>query len=173
LRLVEWKRLSIDASIWISQATSQPALTNAGFSHEAAVLKVTLERCLNLLRFGALPIGVLEGAPPIEKLRTLLHRNGGRAGAVVELSAEMTALGRLVESVFTQLGLPCVQAASEAEATAAALSVRAWAGGWGHILPPTLTRCSSAPRSTHYKQLRLDSHHAAACSLERASLAGV
>lgn len=93
------KVLSVDLSIWIVQAVSQPALSDAGFSDRAAVAKVCFERCArshshlevpvhllsslspcsrctNLLRMGVTPVGVLEGNPPREKLDTLAKRTG-------------------------------------------------------------------------------------------------
>jgi len=46
------------------------------FSEQARVAKLTMERCSNLLRFGATPVGVTDGRPPIEKFEKLQRRNG-------------------------------------------------------------------------------------------------
>lgn len=103
--------VSVDLSIWIVQAVSQPALQNAGFSDKASIAKVCFERrvcslvqergsislihlfaqrlpvsrtfslsfvrCVNYLRLGVTPVGVLEGNPPLAKIETLARRTGG------------------------------------------------------------------------------------------------
>ncbi len=69
--------LAVDLSLLVCQAVTQPGLKDAGFDARGAVAKVTFERCSNLLRFGAVPVGVLEGRPPPEKLERLRQRNGG------------------------------------------------------------------------------------------------
>ena len=69
--------VAIDLSVWAVQAVTQPALREA-FSDDGAVRKVVFERCCNLARFGAVPVGVLDGVPPPEKDERLMQRNGGK-----------------------------------------------------------------------------------------------
>jgi hypothetical protein len=75
--------VAIDLSVWAVQAVTQPALREAGYSEDGAVRKVVFERCANLARFGAVPVGVLDGVPPREKDERLMQRNGGKPVAHV------------------------------------------------------------------------------------------
>jgi hypothetical protein len=70
--------VAIDLSVWAVQAITQPALREAGYSEDGAVRKVVFERITNLARFGAVPVGVLDGVPPLEKDERLMQRNGGK-----------------------------------------------------------------------------------------------
>ena len=70
--------IAIDLSLWAVQAVTQPALREAGYSDDGAVRKVVFERLCNYARFGAVPVGVLDGLPPREKDERLMQRNGGK-----------------------------------------------------------------------------------------------
>ena len=80
LERVEGKVLAVDLSLWIFHAVSQPELADL-FPPEGQVAKVVFERALNWLRHGCVPIGVLDGVPPPEKLATMRLRHPGAVGA--------------------------------------------------------------------------------------------
>ena len=82
--------IAIDLSIWAVQAVTQPALREAGYSDEGAVRKVVYERLCNYARFGAVPVGVLDGLPPREKDERLMQRNGGKPVAHFRCAAART-----------------------------------------------------------------------------------
>ena len=70
LRRVRGKTVAVDLSIWIFEATSQRELAEI-FTPAGKVAKVVFERACNFLRHGVVPVGVLDGVPPPEKLRRL------------------------------------------------------------------------------------------------------
>jgi flap endonuclease GEN len=115
---VEGKVLAVDLSLWIFHAVSQPELAEL-FSPEGQVAKVVFERALNWLRHGCVPIGVLDGVPPPEKLATMRLRHPGAVGTG---GGEFRRLGGVAVSVLRAMGLPTFEAPGEAEATCAALN---------------------------------------------------
>ena len=70
LRRVRGKTVAVDLSIWIFEATSQPELAEI-FTPAGQVARLVFDRACNLLRHGVVPVGVLDGIPPPEKLRRL------------------------------------------------------------------------------------------------------
>jgi hypothetical protein len=73
--------VTLDLGLLVCQAVTQPDLADVGFSEPARVAKLTLERCSNLLRFGATPVGVTDGKPPAEKLERLVQRGAAPRNA--------------------------------------------------------------------------------------------
>lgn len=65
-----------DGSTGIGNALLCTSMSGGGFSLTSLPLQLAFERCVQLLRAGATPVGVLEGIPPPEKMR-LLHRRWG------------------------------------------------------------------------------------------------
>ena len=107
---VSGKTVAVDLSIWIFEATTQPATADL-FTPSGQVAKVVFERAVNYLRHGVTPVGVLDGTPPPEKLK---HFGAG--------SGAFRTLGEVAKNVLNDLGLAVVVAPSEAEATCAALN---------------------------------------------------
>ena len=95
LERVEGKVLAVDLSLWIFHAVSQPELADL-FPPEGQVAKVVFERALNWLRHGCVPIGVLDGVPPPEKLATMRLRHPSDRGA----GGEFRRLGDAAVSVL-------------------------------------------------------------------------
>lgn len=119
---VDGKAIAVDLAAWIMQADQQMALS-PHFSRTERCMKVAMERSIQWLRHGCLPVIVVEGAPPAEKLATIQarfssrngHEGGGRG------SAQFVALGRAVGLLLSHLGLPVFYAPGEAEAVCVAL----------------------------------------------------
>ena len=118
LRRVRGKTVAVDLSIWIFEATSQPELAEI-FTPAGQVARLVFDRACNLLRHGVVPVGVLDGIPPPEKLRRLGLLTAAGAGG-----GEFKRLGAVASKVLAALGLRAVAAPSEAEATCAALNAR-------------------------------------------------
>ena len=118
LRRVRGKTVAVDLSIWIFEATSQRELAEI-FTPAGQVAKVVFERACNFLRHGVVPVGVLDGVPPPEKLRRLGLLTAAGAGG-----GEFKKLGEVARKVLAALGLCAVAAPGEAEATCAALNAR-------------------------------------------------
>lgn len=119
---LDGKVIAIDLSAWIMQADQQMALS-PHFSRTERCMKVALERSIQWLRHGCLPVIVVEGTPPAEKQATIqarfAARNGFEGGG--RGSASFLALGRAVGVLLSQLGLPVFYAPGEAEAVCVAL----------------------------------------------------
>ena len=123
---VDGKALAVDLSLWILQACTQPALDEVfnedlGFDDPVAskTAKIVFDRALNYLRHGCVPVGVIDGQAPWEKLGALRARwgaqcTGGGGGAFGRCSD-------VALTVLRALGLPGVEAPGEAEATCAAM----------------------------------------------------
>jgi flap endonuclease GEN len=123
---VDGKALAVDLSLWILQACTQPALDEVfnedlGFDDPDAskTAKIVFDRALNYLRHGCVPVGVIDGQAPWEKLGALRARwgaqcTGGGGGAFGRCSD-------VALTVLRALGLPGVEAPGEAEATCAAM----------------------------------------------------
>ena len=118
LRRVRGKTVAVDLSIWIFEATSQRELAEI-FTPAGQVAKVVFERACNFLRHGVVPVGVLDGVPPPEKLRRLGLLTAAGAGG-----GEFKGLGEVARKVLAALGLHAVAAPGEAEAACAALNAR-------------------------------------------------
>ena len=118
LRRVRGKTVAVDLSIWIFEATSQRELAEL-FTPAGQVAKVVFERACNFLRHGVVPVGVLDGVPPPEKLRRLGLLTAAGAGG-----GDFRKLGEVASKVLAALGLRAVDAPGEAEATCAALNAR-------------------------------------------------
>ncbi|KAJ8603777.1 hypothetical protein CTAYLR_000336 [Chrysophaeum taylorii] len=109
---IEGKRLAIDMSAWLVEAESSKGL---GVAHAHPHLFLVFSRVVKLLKLKCRPIGVFEGkAHPQKKRkgRKLLDEKGEAARQLLEA-----------------LGVPCVHAPEEAEATAAALTAKGLADG--------------------------------------------
>lgn len=111
--------LAVDLAEWIFQATSQPATAEL-FTPEGQVAKVVFERAANWLRHGCIPIGVIDGVPPPEKLARMKQRHG--MGATGCGGGVFGRLGDVAARTLRALGLPAVEAPGEAEATCAAMN---------------------------------------------------
>ncbi len=112
------KVLAVDVSTWIFHATNV-AQTADYFDPEGQVAKLVFERASNWLRHGVVPIGVLDGTPPAEKLERMRARHGARATGAG--GGRFERLNAVAADVLRHLGLPVVRAPGEAEATCAAL----------------------------------------------------
>ncbi|KAL6777267.1 XPG3 [Auxenochlorella protothecoides x Auxenochlorella symbiontica] len=86
-------------------------------------MKVALERSIQWLRHGCLPVIVVEGRAPAEKLAAVQARYAARNGVDGggRGSSSFIALGKSVGVMLQQLGLPVFYSPGEAEATCAAL----------------------------------------------------
>ena len=92
---------------WIFEATSQRELAEI-FTPAGQVAKVVFERACNFLRHGVVPVGVLDGVPPPEKLRRLGLLTAAGAGG-----GEFKKLGEVARKVLAALGLCAVVAPGE------------------------------------------------------------
>ena len=162
---VEGKVLAVDLSLWIFHAVSQPELAEL-FSPEGQVAKVVFERALNWLRHGCVPIGVLDGVPPPEKLATMRLRHPGAVGAG---GGEFRRLGDVAVSVLRAMGLPTFEAPGEAEATCAALNAAGAVDG-----------CATSDgdamlfgATNQFKQLKLSAEQPGSSRVERCDAAWV
>lgn len=102
--------LAVDISEWIFQATSQPATAEL-FTPKGQVAKLVFDRAVNWLRLGCVPVGVIDGRPPPEKLARLKQRYGGCGGGGG--GGEFKSLGNVALQVLRLLGLPTVEAPGE------------------------------------------------------------
>ena len=118
LRRVRGKTVAVDLSIWIFEATSQRELAEL-FTPAGQVAKVVFERACNFLRHGVVPVGVLDGVPPPEKVQRLGLLTAAGAGG-----GDFRGLGKVASKGLAALGLQTVEAPGEAEATCAALNAR-------------------------------------------------
>ena len=118
LRRVTNKTIAVDLSVWIFEATSQRELTEV-FTPAGQVARLVFDRASNFLRHGVVPVGVLDGVPPPEKLRRL-----GMLTATGAAGGEFKGLAAAASKVLAALGLRTVAAPGEAEATCAALNAR-------------------------------------------------
>lgn len=80
--------------------------------------KVVFERALNYLRHGCVPVGVIDGQAPWQKLGALRARWGAHAGGG---GGAFGRCGEVALEVLRALGLPGVEAPGEAEATCAVM----------------------------------------------------
>ena len=109
--LLEGCTVAIDAAIWLIEAQCQIDLVRQ-FGKNGAAVKIFFERCTRFLRKGILPVIVLEG------------QGGGRAERVhgsARLGNAFTPHAKL-RALLSAMGVPCVDADGEAEATCAALT---------------------------------------------------
>ena len=87
LAQLEGRVLAVDLALWACQATGaesgQVFLRGRHIvGAEGAAVKLCMERATNLLRYGAIPIGVVEGSTPAAKAGALRLRQGkGSRGA--------------------------------------------------------------------------------------------
>jgi len=78
---VQGTAVAVDLSPWIVQAATQPALQEHYATPTARALHVVLWRTAHWLRHGCLPVFVVEGATPPEKMERLRERFAARTGA--------------------------------------------------------------------------------------------
>jgi hypothetical protein len=71
---VQGSAVAVDLSTWIMQAATQPALQEHYATPTARALSVVLSRTVHWLRHGCLPVFVIEGRTPPEKLERLKER---------------------------------------------------------------------------------------------------
>ena len=133
LAQLEGRVLAVDLALWACHATG--AESGEVFLRgrhivgpEGAAVKLCLERAANLLRYGAVMIGVVEGRTPAAKAGALRRRQGKgsrRAGDAGEndreRSTEAVRITRAMAAALGGAGLPVAQAPGEAEAFCAAL----------------------------------------------------
>ena len=122
---VDGKALAVDLSFWIMQACTQQALDEVynedlGFDDPDAskTAKIVFDRALNYLRHGCVPVGVIDGQAPWQKLGALRARWGAHAGGG---GGAFGRCGEVALEVLRALGLPGVEAPGEAEATCAVM----------------------------------------------------
>ncbi|XP_075776041.1 flap endonuclease 1-like isoform X1 [Pelodiscus sinensis] len=125
--------IALDASIAIYQfRTAMPKIFNRN-GENISHLQGLFYRTLHLLENGVLPVFVFDGRPPDLKQPLLARRaeaaraRGDAAGSCLPASQQQP-LRQDCETLLHYLGVPCVQAPAEAEATCAALvkSGRVW-----------------------------------------------
>ncbi|GAX82977.1 hypothetical protein CEUSTIGMA_g10404.t1 [Chlamydomonas eustigma] len=105
-------------------------LAEAFKNGHAQCLKIIFERCCNWLRFGCMPLLVLDGISPQAKAETRALRALRRGAEEACSSSSHTripantyqSINKLVVQLLNAMGLPHVQAVGEAEATCAALN---------------------------------------------------
>lgn len=108
------KVVAIDAAQWLFQANSQPerqALFAQGRSEFDAMVANSVafftDRCLQLLRYGAHPVVVMEGAAPLAKRETLVARgkmvSAHMTGMSPQYQAASTCISRLCEAMVCAL----------------------------------------------------------------------
>ena len=112
-RLLEGRRVAVDAAIWIFEAQKQQQVAHVFGSHRAT-LKVIYERCSRWLRKGVLPVVVLEGTEGGRGARAS-GRGGSALGTLAQVQPQL-------KEILLALGVPCVQATGEAEAACAELA---------------------------------------------------
>jgi len=111
---LENRVLAVDLSIWVVEASSSPRLAA---EHAHPHLYLVYSRATFLLRLGARLVVVVEGARDPRKRVAGSDAERSRAG-VEALRTRGTACVRVLRA----LGVPCVTAPGEAEATCAALN---------------------------------------------------
>ena len=112
-RLLQGKKVAVDGAVWLHEAQIQANLVQA-YGAEGAAIKVMFERCVRWLRKGVLPVIVLEGTGGGRGARTF-SRGRGALGPAFAAQPRIRAL-------LVSLGIPCITAEGEAEATCAALA---------------------------------------------------
>lgn len=112
-RLLKGKKVAVDGAVWLYEAQTQADVVKA-YGAEGASLKVTFERCVRWLRKGILPVVVLEGTGGGRANRTFSRGRGGLGSAFAPQPR--------VHALLVALGIPCIIAEGEAEATCAALA---------------------------------------------------
>ncbi|KAM6454083.1 putative flap endonuclease 1 homolog isoform 4-T5 [Liasis olivaceus] len=122
--------VALDASVAVHQfrAAAPPIVNRHG--QNISSLQGLFFRTLHLLENGLKPVYVFDGKPPELKRRVLAKRaavSGARRGTA-EPDVPARPPRRDSETLLSYLGVPCVQAPAEAEATCAALvkSGHAW-----------------------------------------------
>lgn len=140
LAQLEGRVLAVDLALWACQATGaesgQVFLRGRHIvGAEGAAVKLCMERATNLLRYGAIPIGVVEGSTPAAKAGALRLRQGkGSRGAADarggrcegrqndrERFTEAARITRAMAAALAAAGIPVAQAPGESEAFCAAL----------------------------------------------------
>lgn len=111
-KLLEGKKVAVDGAIWLYQAQLQQEVVRH-FGVSNAAVKVVFERCVRWLRRGILPVVVLEGTGGGRAERVCSRGRGG-LGPIFAAQPRVRAL-------LDALGIPCVNADGEAEATCAQL----------------------------------------------------
>ncbi|WIA12096.1 hypothetical protein OEZ85_012172 [Tetradesmus obliquus] len=131
---VENKVVAVDLSAWLMQAQSQPALLEHYDSPYARAAKVVFDRTIHWLRYGCLPVFVIEGQTPAAKLEKLRQRCVAQYGPTARsydvgnrAGGQFDKLGQAMKRLLDAFGVPCVQAAGEGEAMCAALNLCGWA----------------------------------------------
>ncbi|KAF6255043.1 PIN domain-like protein [Scenedesmus sp. NREL 46B-D3] len=131
---VENKVVAVDLSAWLMQAQSQPALLEHYDSPYARAAKVVFDRTIHWLRYGCLPVFVIEGQTPAAKLEKLRQRCIAQYGPTARsydvgnrAGGQFDRLGQAMKRLLDAFGVPCVQAAGEGEAMCAALNLCGWA----------------------------------------------
>lgn len=69
--------VALDLGLLLCRALTRQGVYDEGLDSRGVVRKTTFEKCLQLLRVGAVPVGVTEGKPPAEKAGRLEQRRGG------------------------------------------------------------------------------------------------
>jgi len=110
--LLEGKAVAVDVAVWLYEAQLQHDVV-MHFGPIGAAVKVVFERCVRWLRKGVLPVMVLEGTGGGRSARVCSRGHGG-------LGSAFAAQNR-VRTLLEALGVPCMHAEGEAEATCAAL----------------------------------------------------
>lgn len=147
---------AVDISGWIVQAGSIQALQQKNATART-VARVCFEKAAQLLHFGCVPVGILDGQPPAEK--------GRQARGIAELGR----LGRHVRNVFEAMGLPVIDAEGEGEALSAALVERG-------LVDVALTEDGDGlvfGGEVVCRKLRLDNRSPSRCGAEVARLEGI
>lgn len=111
---LENRVLAVDLSIWVVEASSSPRLAA---EHAHPHLYLVYSRATFLLRLGARLVVVVEGARDPRKRVAGSDAERSRAGVEA-----LRTRGAACVRVLRALGVPCVTAAGEAEATCAALN---------------------------------------------------
>ncbi|KAL6753192.1 hypothetical protein V8C86DRAFT_3140226 [Haematococcus lacustris] len=175
-RDVDGKVVAVDASVWIMEASQQANLQGVIYGTNARIAKVVLERTLNWLRYGVVPILVLDGVPPEAKLGRLQQRHALLTGKPAagwmprKRSAEtgwLAPCNRVITSLMHSLGLPVVQAPGEAEAMCAALN----AAGLVDAVQTKDVDALLFGATTVYRSLHLQVTSQSQCQLSRCELA--
>ena len=121
---LEGKVVAIDLAIWAAQCSDQ-VYASQELNHAQKAAKLALERATMLLQYGVVPLGVVEGVPPALKAAAIERRNAAFYGAESAsrggAHTGMKSITRGMGKVFRALGLPVVEAPSEAEAMCCAL----------------------------------------------------
>ncbi|KAK9839698.1 hypothetical protein WJX81_006968 [Elliptochloris bilobata] len=122
---VDGRVVAVDLAQWVVQASEK----RVDYEHlrEARCVRVAFERAVNWLRYGCLPVGVVEGRAPPEKRALQQQRLESRYPELKGMGLggggnwEFNCLLQRVADLLRALGLPVFVAPGEAEATCAAL----------------------------------------------------